>query len=117
MEMEEIKQQKFTIIGADNYLTGEFHFTGHINIAAVMEGTLIVKDGEIILGSQADYKGSIECQDIEIFGKFKGTLKARNKVIIRSSAQVEGEIEASSMAVYPGAKLDLEGHTQQEQGL
>ncbi len=55
--------------------------------------------------------GNINCHNIEIHGQFEGTLKASGLVAIFPPASVTGDIQSEQLVVYPGAILNINGHT------
>ncbi len=108
----ELKKQDFTLIAKNNNLNGEFHLSGEIQIASEISGKLFVSEnGRITFERTSSFNGELLCEDVEIFGKFKGILESTGKVVIRSSAQVDGRISAQHITIYPGAEVNIEGHT------
>ena len=72
-------------------------------------------EGHLIFERTAKFEGTIFCKDMEVFGEIKGTVKAAGTLSIRSSASVSGNIQAGKLVVYPGAVLNVESHTQDDQ--
>lgn len=52
--------------------------------------------------------GELSTDDLVVEGSFKGEIKAREKVLLRKTAQIEASIEASKLMVEEGAMVN--GH-------
>lgn len=114
-QMLQLEQQIFTFIGQKNHLKGEFYFTGIVKIAGIVEGPIhILEGGSLTIERTGKVEGTINCFDIEIFGTFKGHLESEGKVVIWPSAEISGPVRASSLVIYPGAILNIEGHTNEQ---
>ncbi|MCO4793121.1 MAG: polymer-forming cytoskeletal protein [Bacteriovoracaceae bacterium] len=108
----ELVNKEFTHIGSQCRLRGEFHFSGKTQISSTIEGEVHVDDkSELCLEHQSHVTGTIYCHNIEIYGKFEGTLKATGKVTIYAPAEVQGMIDANTLLIHPGAVLNIDGHT------
>jgi cytoskeletal protein CcmA (bactofilin family) len=112
MKELDFKKQNYTVIGINNSIEGELKLTGDAIIHSSIKGTITMfQEGTLILERNSSFEGTIYCNDIEVFGEVKGTIKANGKLTIRSSASISGNIQAKQMSVYPGAILNIEGHT------
>ncbi len=116
MKELDFKKQNYTVIGINNSIEGDLKLTGDALIHSSIKGTITMfQEGTLILERDSSFEGTIYCNDIEVFGSVKGTIKANGKLTVRSSAFVSGNIQAKQMAVYPGAILNIEGHTDDEE--
>lgn len=112
MQQVDFKNLNFSVLGKNCFLEGDFIFQGDTIIGSQIKGNITVKDnGRLILERDSKFEGTIVAHDVEIFGLFKGSIKASGTLIVRSSAEVSGKIEAKKLSVYPGATLNIEGHT------
>lgn len=112
MKQNDFKNLNFSILGKDCQLEGEFIFQGDTVISSKVKGKVTVKDeSRLTLERSSEFEGSIVAHEVEIFGNFKGSIKASGTLIVRSSAEVSGQIEAKKLSIYPGAVLNIEGHT------
>lgn len=112
MDVSNFKSLNFTVLGQESQLEGDFKFRGDILLASELKGSLtMLDDGKVILERTSNFNGNIFCKDIEIFGNFQGTINSSGTLSIRSSASVSGKINAKSLSIYPGATLNIEGHT------
>ena len=78
-----------------------------------MEGKIFAEnpDTHITIDPYGSFSGEVKCVDIEILGNFSGKLHARGKVVLQSSATVNGEIHCENIIIYPGAQVNMEGST------
>lgn len=108
----EFQGLKFTILGEGSKLKGEFEFAGELTISSEIDGKITMRDqGKVIIERMGKVSGSINCDSIEIFGDFSGNIKAESKVIVRSSGKLNGHVLSGELAIYPGALVNIEGHT------
>jgi len=111
----ELVNREFTNIGNQCRLKGEFHFSGKTQICCKMEGEIHMEDkSELCLDHDSHFTGTIYCHNIEIYGKFEGTLKSTGKVVVYSPAEINGLIDSNSLMIHPGAVLNMDGHTRIE---
>ena len=83
-------------------LQGDLFATGTFRINATVVGRLS-SDGTLILGEQADVDGDLEAKIVVIGGKFKGTVRAYDRVEIQATGTVNGDVYSPSMVIAAGA--------------
>lgn len=109
-----IKTQDFSFLGKGSQLKGIFHLKGTTHIASNLEGELYMDDkSDLCIENSGSFDGSVECHNIEIYGCFKGELKASGKVTVYPPATLEGKINAGKLEIHPGATLNMSGHTEE----
>lgn len=112
-EYQNIKNLEFSLVGKECHLTGTFNFNGHTRIAGYLEGEVILKNNAILcIEPNGSIKGTIHCNDLEIYGDFDGEIQSTGKVSIYPPGNVSGVLKSQSLEVYPGAVLNLDGFTQ-----
>ena len=65
-----------TVVGNDMSFKGDIHGDGIIRIDGKVEGNISSKQG-IILGEKANVEGSLESDNVIIFGHIKGSIKIK----------------------------------------
>ncbi len=111
----DFKKLNFSILGEHSQLEGDLKFEGDTLINCHVKGTItIIDQGKLTLERSAKVEGEIYCHDIEVFGEFRGTLNSSGVLTVRSSGVLSGRINAQNMSVYPGAQINMEGHTHPE---
>ena len=113
---EDFKRLNYNIIGNLTQFEGELKIKGDTIIAGNFNGTITVLDNsKILIERDAEISAKIFCHDIEVFGKLEGSVQASGTLIVRSSAHLSGKIEAKQLSIYPGAVLNMEGHTPRDE--
>ncbi|TDJ09582.1 MAG: polymer-forming cytoskeletal protein [Deltaproteobacteria bacterium] len=104
--------QKFSLFGKGSKIKGTFHLRGLTRLSSIVEGEIIMEDDEdLSIEREGEVKGLIKCFNLNIYGQFDGEVEARGKVTIYPSASFSGKLNASSISIHPGAKINMEGHT------
>lgn len=108
----DFKNLNFTVIGKDSNLEGDLKFSGDTLISGRVTGTLTIQnDAKLTLERQGSFEGTIFCHDLEVFGEIKGTVNASGTLSVRSGASVSGIVNAQRLSVFPGAIINIDGHT------
>lgn len=107
-----IENLDFSFLGKNSKITGVFHLVGATHLASDIEGELVMENNaKLCIERSGSFKGTIKCHDIEIYGTFDGTLSASGRAIVYPPATLRGKINAQNLIVYPGATLNVDGHT------
>ncbi len=93
-----------TVVGNDMVFIGDIQGDGIVRIDGKVEGNITSKQG-IILGEKAEVNGSLESDNIIIFGYIKGTIRTK-ELILRSTGSVNGDITSDFLQVEKGSKYD-----------
>ncbi len=108
------EEQRFNHFGQGTDIKGELRLSGIIKVSGKIEGNLYIDDNsEFTLDWSGIVEGNIYCYDCAIYGTFHGQIFSKGKVIIHPSAKVSGSIDAKKLVIYPGATVNMEGHTQE----
>jgi cytoskeletal protein CcmA (bactofilin family) len=114
-EYQNIKSLEFSLVGKECHLTGTFNFNGHTRIAGHLDGEINLNNDAILcIEPNGSIKGTINCNDLEIYGYFDGEILSTGKVSIYPPAHVNGILKSKTLEVYPGAILNVDGFTQAE---
>ncbi len=93
-----------TVIAKGVRLEGEFKGQGNILIEGSVHGTLQT-DGELTVGSDAEVHAGITAVHAVIAGTVEGNVKVRNRLEIKSTAHVKGDLSCETITVEAGAQL------------
>ena len=116
MDDNRFRNLNFSLLGKQSHLNGDFSFQGDTFINCQVEGKISMQDnGKITIERGAVVKADIFCHDIEVFGQFEGTINANGTLTARSSAVISGLVNAKQISIFPGADINMEGHTETEQ--
>lgn len=99
------KSPSLNMISEGTTIKGTIKSQNDIRIAGRLEGEAICK-GKVIISSSADVEGNIASTDADIAGKVDGTIKVSNKLSLRQSAVVGGDIYTKVLIVEEGAQIN-----------
>jgi cytoskeletal protein CcmA (bactofilin family) len=101
-----------TLIGAETSLRGSYHSKSSIRVDGEIYGNVTSEDG-IIIGEKGLVRGNLVARSVVIGGKVKGNITAYQRLEIRSTAQVEGDLSTPALFIEEGALF--EGSCQMEE--
>jgi cytoskeletal protein CcmA (bactofilin family) len=90
-----------TIISADVQITGTIKCGGSIRIDGKLDGDLVCA-ADAAIGRNAVIKGGIQAASVTIEGTIQGNITAKDKIDMKSTAKVHGDISAKRLAVEDG---------------
>jgi len=88
-------------LSADVEIKGNLKFSGELNFDGKLDGE-IHTDGTLTLGESAIINGNINAQSVVVRGKINGNVNAREKVEIKSKAELFGDIRAAKLVIEEG---------------
>lgn len=91
-----------TVIGRGTTIRGEVDFDQGARILGVFEGK-IRSQGEVQIGDTAECRAEIDAAKVRIDGRLEGDVLARERLHLSESANVTGDIRASTLHVDEGA--------------
>ena len=92
-----------SVISSDLSITGDLNSTGEVHIDGRVEGDIRCRI--LVVGVNAQIKGSIQADVARIHGSINGHLYARS-VFLASPAKVTGDITHERLEIEPGAFLE-----------
>ena len=90
-----------SVIAADVEITGTIKSTGSMRIDGKLEGELSCT-GDAIVGKSATIKGNLNVSSATIEGTISGNVTAKDRIEMKSSARVTGDIRAKRLSVEDG---------------
>ncbi len=85
-------------------VTGEIQAENDFRLDGNVEGKISCK-GKVVIGPKGFVEGSLTCTNAEISGTLKGKIYVSDKLTLRSTAKIEGEIYTKILSVEEGAKI------------
>lgn len=89
------------VLGESSRITGDIEALGTILVDGMVAGHITGE--KVILGEKAHVRGNIAAKSIIIGGKIEGCLDGRERVELRATAQVLGDIVTSRLSIVEGA--------------
>lgn len=92
------------LIGNGTMIKGDIQANGDMRIDGTLKGSLNAK-GKVVIGTTGNVDGEITCQSADFSGVVKANIVVNDLLIIKSTAQVTGEIKVGKLAIEPGARF------------
>jgi cytoskeletal protein CcmA (bactofilin family) len=89
------------VLASDVEIKGNLKFSGELTFDGKIDGE-IQTDGVLNLGDSAVVNGNINAQTVVVRGKVNGNISAKEKIEIKTKAELFGDIRASKLSVEEG---------------
>src|SRR4029453_18797414 len=97
------EKRKTAWIGADILIKGGLVCARDLTIDGKIDGTIEVGDHRLTIGAGAEIKADLIARAITISGSVIGNVTAREKVDVKDSGSVEGDIRTPRLSMADGA--------------
>ncbi len=91
-------------IAKETVITGDVQSNGDIRIDGILNGTL-KSAGKVVIGSTGKVEGEITCQNAEIEGDLKVKLLVKERLSLKATSVLRGDIITGKLSIEPGAIL------------
>jgi len=91
-----------TLVSKDAEFQGTLRIQGSVRVDGTILGDL-VSTHTVTVGNTGVIEGNINAEEIIVAGRVKGALIAKGRVMLESTAQFEGDLTATKLAVVEGA--------------
>ncbi len=92
-------------ISAGTIITGEIEAKGGFRIEGTLIGNLSTS-GKVVISKGGLIKGNLTCLNADFEGSFDGKLNVEETLSLRSSAVIDGEVNAGKLSIEPGASFN-----------
>ena len=89
------------ILNADVEIKGNLRFAGELTLEGKLEGE-VNSEGTLTLGDTAVVNGNINVGSIIVRGKVTGNVSAKDKVDIKTKAELFGDVRSSKLVIEEG---------------
>jgi cytoskeletal protein CcmA (bactofilin family) len=90
-----------SIITAEVEIKGTIKSSGSVRLDGKLEGDLVCV-GDAFIGKAATIKGTISANSVSIEGTINGTINAKDKIEMKATAHIMGDIKSRRLAVEDG---------------
>jgi cytoskeletal protein CcmA (bactofilin family) len=90
-----------SVIAGDVEITGTIKSTGSVRLDGKLDGELHCT-GDAVIGKSAVIKGNLTVNAVSIEGTINGNVTAKDRIEMKSSARVTGDIKAKRLSVEDG---------------
>ncbi len=94
-----------TVISSGMKVEGKVSSSGSIRLDGTIQGDIDCQ-GNVTIGEQGKVYGKVDGLSITIGGKVEGEIKAKEKLILESKANLKGDIFTKILVVESGARFD-----------
>ena len=92
-------------LGKSLMIKGELSGSEDLTLCGHMEGSITLSAHTLTIGAQADIKAEISAKTVVIIGAVTGNVTAGEKVEIRATGSVTGDIESPRLVIADGGGL------------
>src|SRR5499426_2625782 len=118
-ETEPMHEEKASI-GKSIVINGELSGSEDLTIEGRVDGKIELRDHVLTVGSNGRIKAQITAKAIVVLGQVTGNLNATEKVDIKETGSVEGDVVAPRVAIADGShfkgSIDMQKKDQPEKG-
>jgi cytoskeletal protein CcmA (bactofilin family) len=90
------------ILSNDVHIKGSVRFTNDLLVDGRIEGE-ISSDGALTVAENAHLKAEIKTKSVVIYGKVHGNIICTDRVEIKASAEMVGDVKSGTLSIEPGA--------------
>ena len=102
--MDKTMEEPKTIIAEDVEISGSIKCTGGVRIGGKMSGDLTCA-GDVLVEKTSQIKGNLSVNSVIVLGAIKGNIMAKERIELRGTARVAGDIKAKRLVVEEGVTL------------
>jgi cytoskeletal protein CcmA (bactofilin family) len=92
-----------TVVGRTTVMRGQLSGNEDLLIEGQFEGTITLQDHCVTVGADGQVKAEIQARQVAILGSVAGNISAREKIAIRRTGHVVGDLVAATVAIEEGA--------------
>jgi len=97
-------QDQVNLVGQDTILEGTIHAESNVRVSGQIHGTLEVK-GKILVAEEGTVEGDLVATDAEIAGEVQGEIHVKERLVLKSTAVIDGLIQTGRLVVEVGAEF------------
>jgi cytoskeletal protein CcmA (bactofilin family) len=92
------------MIGKGTSIKGDIRSDGDFRVDGTLHGS-IQSNGKIVVGVTGSIEGDITCQNADLSGQVKATIRVKELLSLKATSKVTGDVYTSKLAIEPGAKF------------
>jgi cytoskeletal protein CcmA (bactofilin family) len=114
--MDAPKTGEFAHIGKSVVIKGELSGSEDLYVDGNVEGSIELRNHSLTVGPNGNVKANVSAKAVVVQGKLDGTVTASDRVELRKSAVVNGDVITQRIAIEEGAFLKGKVDIQKEAG-
>jgi cytoskeletal protein CcmA (bactofilin family) len=108
------ERRRVAWVGQSVVFKGELISSEDMRIDGRVEGTVTLGNHDLIVGPHGNVNAAVVARTITVRGTVKGALTAAERIEIRETATIEGEVTAPRLAIMDGAAMKCRVNTGQK---
>ncbi len=96
------KEAKMANVTQDSEIKGTIKFGQAMRVDGNFEGELTSDNGELVVGKTGKIKATVKVKSAVVEGRVDGNIRASDKVELKQSAQIFGDVQAKTLVVEQG---------------
>jgi len=93
----------FSVLGSDTLITGDIEASADLHIDGRVTGDITC--AALVQGVDSEITGAIKADSVRISGTVRGTVAAR-EIVILASGKIEGDVAYDTLTVEQGARIE-----------
>ncbi len=93
-----------SIVSSNITIEGKFTSTGSVRVDCKIVGE--VNSDSLFVGKDSTIKGDINCNNLIISGKIEGNVTCKNKLYIKDTGVIDGDLTVNLMTMDEGAQFN-----------
>jgi cytoskeletal protein CcmA (bactofilin family) len=114
--MDAPKTGEFAHIGKSVVVKGELSGSEDLYVDGNVEGSIELHNHSLIVGPNGTIKATVNAKSVVVQGKVNGAISASERVELRKSAVVNGDVSTHRIAIEDGASFQGKIDIQREPG-
>jgi cytoskeletal protein CcmA (bactofilin family) len=94
------------VLGKNVVIKGQIRSQQDLTIEGEVEGTIEMMEHRLTIGANGRVRANVKVREIEVLGSLQGKIEAVDKVYIRRSAQLVGDIHSAGLIVEDGSYIN-----------
>ena len=103
--MDAPKSGEFALIGKSVMIKGELSGSEDLYLDGQVEGSIELRNHNLTVGPNGNIKANVSAKGVVIQGKVEGSVNASERVELRQSAVVTGDVMTQRITIEEGAFL------------
>src|ERR1700728_1021086 len=104
----------------ENIMSAPLSASEDLYVDGQVEGSISLNTNSLTVGPHGQVKASVEAKGVVVQGKLAGNVQASDRVELRKSAVVNGDISTARISIEEGAflkgKIDIQGRAEKAAG-
>jgi cytoskeletal protein CcmA (bactofilin family) len=114
--MDAPKSGEFALIGKSVVIKGELSGSEDLYLDGKVEGSIELRNHSLTIGPNGVVKANVTAKGVIVQGKLDGSVNASDRVELRQSAVVTGDLSTQRISIEEGALLNGKVDVQKEPG-